>query len=78
VIDPLDPNLSVQYIGRKLALTPSITLQEVPSTSKIIQAVQKVKSRFQCFRCGNQDQDVLLLIFVEDAYPNVPTVGNAS
>ncbi len=44
-----------KFYGRKLQLPPSIKLQDIPPTSLIIQAVQKVKNRYQCFRCGNQN-----------------------
>ncbi len=43
-------------IGRKLPITSLTNLQEIPPSSQIIQAVQKIKSRYECFRCGNQDQ----------------------
>jgi competence protein ComFA len=52
----MDQSSNFQFVGRKLQLNPSVNPQEIPSTSQIIQAVQKIKSRFQCFRCGNQDQ----------------------
>ncbi|PGS52623.1 DNA/RNA helicase [Bacillus sp. AFS041924] len=45
-----------KFSGKKLQLLPTINTQEIPLTSKIIQAVQRVKSRYQCFRCGNQNQ----------------------
>jgi competence protein ComFA len=45
-----------QIVGRKLPLSTTTNLSEIPSTSKIIQSVQKVKSNYQCLRCGNKDQ----------------------
>jgi len=45
------------FIGRKLPYTQMMNPQEIPSTSKIIQAVQKNKKTYQCFRCGNRDQN---------------------
>lgn len=45
-----------KFHGRKLQLLPSINHQDIPPTNLVIQAVQKVKTRYQCFRCGNQNQ----------------------
>ncbi|PEJ58412.1 DNA/RNA helicase [Bacillus sp. AFS002410] len=45
-----------EFLGRKHQLSPTFSPQDLPPTSQIIQAVQKVKTRYQCFRCGNQDQ----------------------
>lgn len=45
-----------KFFGRKLQLLPTMNPHDIPPTSRIIQAVQKVKTRYQCFRCGNQDQ----------------------
>ncbi|MEH7080807.1 DEAD/DEAH box helicase family protein, partial [Bacillus velezensis] len=46
-----------QFVGRKLPYPQMLNPQEIPSTSKIIQAVQKNKNSNQCFRCGNLDQN---------------------
>lgn len=43
-----------QIVGRKLPLLTFTNLQEIPQTSSIIQAVQKVKTNYQCFKCGNK------------------------
>lgn len=43
------------YLGRKLPLQTSIYPQDIPSTSKTIQAVQKTKTSYRCNRCGNQE-----------------------
>ncbi|WP_430510010.1 DEAD/DEAH box helicase [Gottfriedia solisilvae] len=45
------------YVGRKLPYHQIMNPQEIPSTSKIIQAVQKNKATYQCFRCGNREQN---------------------
>ncbi|MBP0726749.1 DEAD/DEAH box helicase [Bacillus sp. RG28] len=42
------------YIGRKVPLLKN--QPEVPSTSKIQQAVMKTEKGYKCFRCGNEDQ----------------------
>lgn len=50
-------NHPYQFVGRKLPLPHTVNPQDIPSTSKIIQAVQKIKSKYHCFRCGNNDQN---------------------
>ncbi len=49
-------NHSYQFVGRKLPLPHTVNPQDMPSTSKMIQAVQTIKSKYHCFRCGNKDQ----------------------